>query len=268
MQMVFLVNRAKVFKFRIVFLIGFACISIYFSNVNAAGLIDSTIASGNNFYMQREYDRAEEQYYRVLELGYESGDLYYNLGNVYYKQEKLAKAILYYEKALLLKPGDEDIKQNLTLANSRIVDQIDVIPDFFLKRWVKVIRSLFSADQWAILALVLFIMSLLSFTIYQLSRGTTVKNAGFSAGFILLILSGISIMLVFARVQNIRKHDKAIIMIPSVNARSSPDEQSTNVFVLHEGTKVQITDSVQTWKEIRIANGNKGWVTEDALEAI
>jgi tetratricopeptide (TPR) repeat protein len=267
MQTVFAKNSEKVHKFRILFLVTFVLMHIFYY-VDAAGITDSLIARGNNFYMERQYDQAEQQYYRVLELGYESGDLYYNLGNVCYKQEKLADAILYYEKALLLKPGDEDIKQNLILANSRIVDHIDVIPDFFLKSWMNVIRGLFSADQWAVLAIVLFLLALLSFTLYNLSYGTTVKNVGFSAGFILLMFSGISLALMFARIQNIRKHDTAIIMIPSVNARSSPDEQSTNVFVLHEGTKVMVTDSVQTWKEIRIANGNKGWVTEDALKAI
>ena len=134
--------------------------NLFFTNITAIGLTDSLITRGNNFYMQRQYDKAEDCYARVLQLGYESGDLYYNLGNSYYKQKEFGRAILYYEKALLLKPGDDDIKQNLAMANARIVDKIDVIPDFFLKRWIRVFQGLFSPDQWAIVSFILLVICL------------------------------------------------------------------------------------------------------------
>jgi tetratricopeptide (TPR) repeat protein len=234
----------------------------------ANSVTDSLFARGNDYYMQRQYAMAEQCYSRILALGYESGELYFNLGNAFYKQDKYAPAILYYEKALLLKPGDEDIRQNLTLANARIIDKIDVIPDFFIKRWILAIRGLFSPDQWAVISVVLFAASLLAFVIYFAGRRMGLRKAGLTLGLGLLSLSILSLMLMFSRVNNIREHDNAIIMSPSVNARSSPDEQSTNVFVLHEGTKVMVTDSVQNWKEIRLANGSTGWVQEEVLEDI
>jgi tetratricopeptide (TPR) repeat protein len=234
----------------------------------AAEITDSLLSQGNNLYLQRQYDKAETNYKRIVALGFESADLYYNLGNALYKQEKFAESILYYEKALLLNPGDEDIKQNLYLANAQIIDKIDVIPDFFVKRWIHSMKGIFSPDQWGIFSIILFALSLLGFVIYMISHSLLIRKLSFSSGFVLLSVSIISIILMFTRISDIQEHDSAIIMAPSVNARSSPDEQSTNVFVLHEGAKVMILDSIQNWREIRIANGNKGWVQKDMLKQI
>jgi tetratricopeptide (TPR) repeat protein len=261
-------KKADIYKLMAICLFATALLSLHFSVVSAAVAADTIISKGNRYYMNRQYDKAAGCYAEVLALGYESGELFYNLGNACYKQDKLAKAILYYEKALLFKPGDEDIRQNLALANTRIIDKIDSIPDFFLKRWIRFIQGLLSPNQWAVLNIVLFVMALVGFTLFAVSNRFTTKKAGFSLGvaFILIFIAGLILM--FGRMQKIQQHNNAIIMVPSVNARSSPDEQSTNVFVLHEGTKVMLTDSVQNWKEIRIANGNKGWVPREALESI
>ena len=244
----------------------FMCIT--FSGASAASVSDSLFARGNEYYMERQYAMAEQSYTQIIEMGYASADLYFNLGNTYYKQDRYATAILYYEKALLLKPGDEDIRQNLSLANAHVIDKIDAIPEFFVKRWIKALRGVFSPDQWAIISMVLFVVSLTGFIVFYVSSGVSLRKAGLYAGITVLVLTVISVTLMFSRIQNIRNHDHAIIMMPSVNARSSPDEQSTNVFVLHEGTKVMITDSVQHWKEIRLANGNTGWLQEESLGEI
>lgn len=238
------------------------------SGIAAAPVTDSLFNKGNEYYMQRQYGMAEQCYSRILALGFESGELYFNLGNAFYKQEKYASAILYYEKALLLKPGDEDIKENLTLANARIIDKIDVIPDFFIKRWIHFIRGLFSPNQWAIVSLSLFVLGLSALILFNVSDRINFRKAGLSTGLILLVLAVISFTLMFSRIHSIKGRQDAIVMSPSVNARSSPDEQSTNVFVLHEGTRVMITDSVQNWKEIRISNGSTGWVPEEVLAGI
>lgn len=241
---------------------------ITFSGVSAATMSDSLFARGNDYYMQRQYAMAEQCYTQIIEMGYESADLYFNLGNTYYKQDKFAAAILYYEKALLLKPGDEDIRQNLSLANAHVIDKIDAIPEFFVKRWIKGLRGLFSPDQWAIISIVMFVVSLIGFVVFYISNSIGLRKAALFAGITVMILTVISVSLMFSRIDSIRNHDHAIIMMPSVNARSSPDEQSTNVFVLHEGTKVMVTDSVQQWKEIRLANGNTGWLQEESLGEI
>jgi tetratricopeptide (TPR) repeat protein len=243
-------------------------IGMQYVAASAVQHVDSLIVQGNSYYMNKDYDMAVRCYLEVIQRGYESGDLYYNLGNVYYKSDHIANAILYYEKALLLKPGDEDIMQNLMLANARIIDKIDTIPAFFIKRWIKYIQGLLSPNHWAVLCLILFFLSLAGFTLFAISNRIQLKKAGFTAGVILIIFTITGLAFMQTRIRQIQQHDNAIIMVSSVNARSSPDEQSTNVFVLHEGTKVMLTDSVQQWKEIRIANGNKGWIPREVLEEI
>jgi len=231
-------------------------------------LPDSLISKGNRHYMNREYELAAGCYKQVITLGYISGELYYNLGNTCYKQDSLSKAILYYEKALLLKPGDEDIIQNLALANARIVDKIETIPDFFLRRWMKNIQLLLLPNQWAVFSLVLFIIALTAFLWVFMSTRYSLKKTGLSLGVIFLVLSIFGMISMRNRSNKLLNSGTAVVMQPSVNAKSSPDEQSTNMFVLHEGTKVMLLDSVQNWKEIRIPDGNKGWVPDFVLEEI
>jgi hypothetical protein len=229
---------------------------------------ESLVSQGNTHYMNRQYDLAAKCYAQVIGMGYASADLYYNLGNACYKQDFLAKAILNYEKALLLNPGDEDIRQNLALANARIVDKIDAIPDFFLRRWLDAIPEILSPDGWAITSVFLFVLSLAAFLWFVISNAYPVRRSAFTLGILFLLLTCAGILSMRSRVREIQNSGTAIIMVSSVNARSSPDEQSTNIFVLHEGTKVTLVDSVQNWKEIRIADGNKGWVLGETLEEI
>lgn len=235
---------------------------------NAATVTDSLFLKGNEAYMQKQYAMSEQYYSRIIQLGFESADLYYNLGNALYKQDKLAAAILYYERGLILNPGDQDIKTNLALANSRIIDKIDAIPEFFVKRWITGLEGMFSPDMWAIICIILFVTALTGFLIFYISSNYSFKKVSFIAGVVLIILTVISATLMITRITTILNKESAIIMSASVTARSSPDEQSTNVFVLHEGTKVAITDSIMNWKEIRIPNGNTGWVPVGSLEEI
>lgn len=249
-------------------LLALSLFSPHFLLASAPEQMDSLISQGNRHYLSKNFNAAADCYSRVISSGSESAGLYYNLGNAFYKTGNMSRAILYYEKALLLQPGDEDTRQNLALANQRIIDKIDVIPAFFLKRWINALKGIFSPNQWAISCLLLFALSLGGFAIFFLSSNLAFKKAGFSAGVVVLLVTVTGLILMFSRMHEIQRHDAAIIMVPSVNARSSPDEQSTNVFVLHEGTRVLVTDSVQQWKEIRLANGNKGWIPGEALEEI
>lgn len=236
--------------------------------VSASGLTDSLVLAGNQFYLGREYSRAIDCYTRVISLGYEGSSLFYNLGNAYFKQNDMPRAILYYEKARILDPGDDDIRQNLAIANSRIVDKIDSIPDFFLKRWISGLADSLSSDRWALLSVILFALSLAALFVYNVGRGYRIRKMSFWAGMILLALSLTGLIMMQNRKQNIRQSNSAIIMTPVVNVKSSPDEQGTSVFMLHEGTRVMLMDSVQHWKEVKIPDGNKGWVPDSVLAVI
>lgn len=229
---------------------------------------DSLVIAGNKNYMEKDFEKAIDCYSRVIDMGYSASSLYFNLGNAYFKQNNFPKAILFYEKAKLLDPVDEDTKQNLAIANSRIVDKIENMPDFFLKRWVNGLAVILSPDQWALISLLVFVFSLSAFFLYMFTRGYTLKKLGFIIGVICVALSLTGILFMHKRKQLIRHSQGAIVMSPVVNVKSSPDEQGTSVFVLHEGTRVVVMDSVLQWKEVRIPDGNKGWVQNHDLAEI
>jgi tetratricopeptide (TPR) repeat protein len=252
----------------------FLCLLIiFFAGLAAKGaevpaMADSLVASGNKYYMNREYEKAVESYTRVINMGYSASSLYFNLGNAWFKQSNFPKAILYYEKARLLNPADEDIRQNLAIANSRIVDKIENIPEFFLIRWINGLAVLLSPDQWALISLLIFAVALAAFFMYMFTNGMRLKKLGFSAGVMLIALSLTGILFMQKRKHVIRHSHGAIVIAPVVNVKSSPDEQGTSVFVLHEGTRVVLMDSVQQWKEVKIPDGNKGWIQERDLAKI
>jgi tetratricopeptide (TPR) repeat protein len=229
---------------------------------------DSLVMAGNQHYMDRQYENAIDCYTRVIEMGYSASSLYFNLGNAWYKMNNFPKAILYYEKARLLDPVDEDIRLNLAIANSRIVDKIENMPEFFLKRWFNGLAVLLSPDQWALISLLVFTLSLSAFFMYMFSKSYMLKKFAFIVGVILVVFSLTGIFFMQKRKQLIRHSHGAIVIAPVVNVKSSPDEQGTSVFVLHEGTRVVLMDSVQQWKEVKIPDGNKGWIQDRDLAKI
>jgi tetratricopeptide (TPR) repeat protein len=257
-------EKIRVFLFFI--LIGFAGLATFGAEVPARA--DSLVIAGNKHYMDHEFEKAIDCYTLVIDMGYSASSLYYNLGNAFYKQNNFPKAILYYEKARLLDPVDEDIRQNLAIANSRIVDKIENISEFFLMRWISSIAVLLSPDQWALISLLIFALSLSAFFLYMFTNGFGLKKLGFIAGILLVALSLTGILFMHKRKQLIRNSHGAIVIAPVVNVKSSPDEQGTSVFVLHEGTRVVLMDSVQQWKEVRIPDGNKGWIEDRDLAKI
>jgi tetratricopeptide (TPR) repeat protein len=252
----------------------FLCsILICFAGLTASGAevparADSLVVAGNKHYMDHEYVKAIDCYTRVTDMGYSASHLYFNLGNAWFKVNNFPKAILYYEKARLLDPFDEDIRQNLAIANSRIVDKIENIPEFFLYRWISALAVLLSPDKWALISVLLFALALTSFFLYLFTNGYRLKKLGFTTGVILVALSLSGILFMNKRKQLIRHSNGAIIMAPVVNVKSSPDEQGTSVFVLHEGTRVVLMDSVLQWKEVKIPDGNKGWIQDHDLAKI
>lgn len=230
---------------------------------------DSIISEANRHYYNLEFNKAAALYRSVVDAGYASAELFYNLGNTYYKQDQLAEAILFYEKALELSPFDKDIRDNLNMANMLIVDKVESIPEFFLKRWWRLMVNLFSPNIWAISSLLLFILSLLFFFLYV----TGTKPAGgkirwLTPGLALVFFSVLLYVCSISRKNNIVQNDHAVIMDLSVTVKSSPDELGTDVFILHEGTKVEMLDSLEDWREIRIANGSKGWILKKSVGEI
>jgi tetratricopeptide (TPR) repeat protein len=229
---------------------------------------DSIFALANKHYQQNEFDLAVKTYQQLIEKGIQTPEILYNLGNAHFKNGDLGYAILYYEKAKLLAPHDDDINQNLAIANARVLDIIDVIPDFFIKRWVYQLVNLLPSNTWAMIGLVTFAAMLALFMLYFFSGNIDIKRIGFYSAVGLLLVSMLTYWCSVKRKKYITGNNTAIVVEPSVSIKSSPDAEGNNVFVLHEGTKVMVADSIENWKEIRLTNGNKGWLESKAIQSI
>ncbi|MEI6456117.1 MAG: tetratricopeptide repeat protein [bacterium] len=241
---------------------------LFLSGALLASEADTFIRNGNKAYGNGLFTEAVDQYKKVITLGYESPELYYNLGNAYFKLNDYPNAILWFERARRLDPGDEDIDFNLKVANNKIADQIEPLPELFYKRWFRSLIDLFPADSWAITGIILFILALISGTLYLISRVLILRKIGFWVGSVILFFSILSILFAWTGYSNVKNANEAIIFTPTITIKSSPDEKSVDLFVLHEGTKVQIKDQIGTWYEIRISNGSVGWIPSTAIEKI
>ncbi|MBQ8224116.1 MAG: tetratricopeptide repeat protein [Bacteroides sp.] len=227
-----------------------------------------TKAVGDSAYMQKDYASAIQVYETLLQQG-EAAELYYNLGNSYYKTENLGKAILNYERALLLQPGNSDIRANLEIARAKTVDNVVAIPELFFVTWFKALINCLSADAWAKLGVVLFCLFLLAIVLYLFSNKLMYRKLGFSFGIFLFIAVILINIFALKQKQSLVERNQAVILSPSVVVRSTPSDNGVSLFVLHEGHKVEIKDnSMSSWKEIRLSDGKVGWVPVSSIEVI
>ncbi|MGP8215805.1 MAG: tetratricopeptide repeat protein [Bacteroidia bacterium] len=237
-------------------------------NANAVNAPYLALDSGNAAYNKGNYDKAITFYNTFINDGYESAQVYYNMGNCYYRKTDFAKAILNYEKAKILNPSDPDVQFNLQLANLKTVDKITPDSSLFLSNWWHNFVDILSEKGWGILCIVFLFLGLISIAGYMVSGHLLVRQLGFWGGMLFLVLSLASFS--FSRQQYITltSHDTAIVMSGSVTVKSSPEDNSTQLFVIHEGAKVWIVKSEGIWTEIKLANGNQGWLHTSDIEEI
>jgi tetratricopeptide (TPR) repeat protein len=226
------------------------------------------IAKANKEYDAGHYANAVDLYKKILTLGYDSPELYYNIGNAFYKLNELPSAILYYEKARKLDPGNVDINFNLSVANSKIADKIEPLPEMFYKRWFRNIRESMSVDAWAKISIVTLILALVAGFFYFVSNVLMLRKAGFWLGIVFLAGALFCLFIAYQDWSVINNNKEAIIFSPTITVKSSPDEKSVDLFVLHEGTKVRVIDTIGNWFEIQIANGSVGWLPASSVEKI
>lgn len=227
---------------------------------------DSTWQKGNQAYAEGDYKTAIEYYQATIDSIGPSAEAFYNLGNAYYKTNELGLAILNYERALNINPFHKDTKYNLQIAQERITDNV-VDNTFFISKWIKNLIHALKAHTWMWISVCLFIISLIALFLYFFSKTLAIRKVGFHTAWITLLFSIFAF--VFCMIGNSHENSRseAIIMAGIVNAKASPDRSGTDIFVLHEGTKVRITDSISDWVEIEVGN-NKGWIPEKAAERI
>ena len=197
----------------------------------------------------------------------ESASLFYNIGNTYYKQREFPLSILYYEKALKLDPGNEDIRTNLEIANMAVSDKIEKIPEPFYTRWWNDLKSLFSADGWAWVSIVAFALTLLCLYLFLMARRTGLRKIGFFVGLVMVLALALSVTFAIEKKNGLSRQDQAIITTPTVTVKSSPSTSGVDLFVLHEGSKVKILDHSMEWNKVRIADGSEGWLQAEDMIA-
>ncbi len=219
-------------------------------------------------FSSANYQEALDKWMELYNTGYRSATLNYNIANAYFKLQNIPAAILFYERASLLDPADEDINYNLQIARTMIVDRFQEIPELFFVRWYNIISLLISSNTWALISLFTFLLCLISVSFYIYSTRYNYKVLGFWFAVSMLFITSSSFALSHRNKDLVSDSKKGIIFIPVVSGKSSPDNSGTDLFVLHEGTKVTIEDKVGEWYEIRLSDGNKGWVPSNSLDII
>lgn len=232
------------------------------------GQDQSLLEQANKNYLSEDFAGAIDLYEQINQGGKESAELYFNLGNAYYKTGDVNKAILNYERALLLDPHNEDIKFNLRIANQFVVDNIEALPKPFFVRWRDSVVNLYPSDTWAKISVSSFIVFLILLGLFIFSKSVGVKRLSFFFGILLIIVSIFTFSFSSKQSQKIKERKFAIVFCPRVTVKSSPSETGTDLFLIHEGLKVEVTDSLNTWNEIRLADGNKGWLQGSCIVKI
>lgn len=229
---------------------------------------EASIKEAEVAYTKEDYKTAIELYENILKNSGESAAIYYNLGNAYYKDGRLAPAILNYERAALLQPGDNDIRFNLQLAREKAVDKIEPIGHFFLYNWFISIRDAVSADTWGIVGIICFLLFIVCLVVFFFFKNIVFRKIAFYSGLLLLVLVLFSNIFGFSQKNALNEHIEAIVFSPSVTVKSSPDVSGTDLVVLHEGTKVAIKSTLGEWSEVELEDGNVGWMPSKDIEKI
>jgi tetratricopeptide (TPR) repeat protein len=225
---------------------------------------DVYLQEGNKAYSEGRYEDAIENYSKIIDNKVESGEVYFNLGNAYYKLDEIGKSIYFYEKALTFIDGDEALNQNLQIARLKIIDKIEPIPKLFIFEWIDVFLHIISIENWGWVSLILFFSLAIIFSLYIIFT----KRLLFSLSWIFLILFSISIIIFIGRIYLFESMEFGIIFEKKVAVMSEPSLGASEVFILHEGTKVKINRTLNDWFEISIADGKTGWCKSTAIGTI
>ncbi len=222
----------------------------------------------NTAYINDDYVTAIRTYEEMLADGVRSTKLYYNLANAYFKRDELGRAILNYHRALRLSPADEDVRYNLSVAEARTKDTIDRIPEFFLSEWIGSLRGLMGSTAWTILSLLALAAMFALLILFLLARRLMLRKVGFYGTLTAFLLFVLTTWFAIGQRAAQLNTSEAVVMSSSAAVKSSPDRSATDLFVLHEGTVVEVTNRLGDWSEVVIADGKKGWTESRKIETI
>ncbi len=222
----------------------------------------------NKHYREGKFDEAITEYEKIVQSGKESEELYFNLANSYYKLAKVGPAIYYYEKALLLDPNDKDVRNNLKFAQKMQIDEIKEVPGSGISNLVLRFTSTFHYDTWAWITVGLAAAFLLCFIGYYFTVATLHKRISFFAMFAILFLMVISVASAIYQKRKFEREKPAIVYVGIAGVKAEPTADAADAFVLHEGAKVYVIESLDNWRRIELPDGNDGWVESKAIREL
>ena len=222
----------------------------------------------NNHYSLGEYQQALSDYKKIEEGGMVSYKLYYNIANTYYKLKEDGLSILYYERALKLNPSDKDTRNNLEIARLKTLDKIEVIPDFILTVWIGKLKNSLSCNAWAKVSIALLVAVAFFLLLYRHAAGIVLRKSSFVLGCIMLFFAICTLVFSFNLRGKAVSEDYAIVMVPVCNVKSAPNVTGNNLFILHEGTKIEILEQVEDWSRVELSDGRQGWAQSSDFEII
>ncbi len=246
----------------------FVFLTIFLTTFCLADQSEYLFQQGVEAYQQNDYQAAIENFEAALDHGQASAALYYNLGNAYYKIDEIGKAILNYERAKQLEPRDKDVEFNLQIAKLQVVDKIpSPEPDFFFTVW-NGMKNVLSLQQFAMLTIALYVLFMVLVIIRLLTKNSRIAAFARFTWVPVLIILIIAGSLFIIRVQQDINIKHGVVLADKVSVVSSPSTESTEMFALHEGVKVQIIAQSGEYTRIRLTDGKDGWVPRGALEII
>jgi tetratricopeptide (TPR) repeat protein len=228
----------------------------------------NSLQQANEAYAKSDFTEALKHYEQALKENGESAAVYYNIGNCYYKLNKVGPSILNYERAHLLDPGNRDIRFNIEIARLKTVDKIEPVGEFFLTEWFQSAQNLLGTDEWSYFSVASFILLIIGLFLFFFSRKIFIKKLGFYAGVCLLVLVIFGNIFAHNQKKKLTQRNTAVIFIQTTTIKSSPDASGTDLFILHEGTKVNVKSKLGNWNEIETADGNVGWIKSEEIEVI
>lgn len=222
----------------------------------------------NDLYNKGDFEEAILKYQSIIESGEHSAALYFNLANAHYKLNHIAPSIYYYEKALLLTPNDKEILNNIAFARNMTIDAIDKTPELGFAKFSKSVTNWLTFDNWAKVSILMMVLFVVFYLIYYFSYSSIKKRLTFIAAMTFLILAFSAVALAFNNYHLVENDQPAIVFAKESQVKSEPNLRSSESFKLHEGTKVQILDTVNNWKKIQLADGKMGWIPAEAIKAL
>ena len=231
--------------------------------------VDSLWARAVSDYTEENYQAALDGFAAIGEAGYVSPDLYYNMGNCCYKLgHRIGLSILYYEKALKLDPAYEDAAVNLEIAREQTLDRIEAVPEFILLIWFKAFRDTLSSDAWAWIALVLLLTVAVMVLLFRFGRSLVLRKSAFALAVVAFVFMVIFTVFAFNLRSAVEDSGEAVVTVPVSSVKGSPGSTDQSLFILHEGTKVSVVDSLGEWYRIELSDGRQGWLQGNDIEII